>query len=329
MKKKVIIFYCISLILFIQSCRFNDVKYDVYIDNEIREKIHNLNLEFIDNMTNKNTEKVRQMCSIDLLNASDDSLDNFISTINSDYKINKLNIIAEYYVKSSKISQGELIYANFNNPVNFTIYLPRIRKEMFITAILFEDSIKEQVLVMSYGKYDEEWKIINFQFGNYSYYNKNALDWFSESKKLFKKNYLLDASLRIVYAGNCLRPASSCWTYNSEKEIVEYSKYLADEYSKKYIFPIEINSIKSNPIIEKINYKFSTLSFCPEIVYKTNINIQDTVKLKEENIEIQKNIGNIFYGIEINNDLIYYKVTNLENSDTSNQFVEYIQNCNR
>lgn len=50
--------------------------------------------------------------------------------------------------------------------------------------------------------------------------------------------------------------------------------------------------------------------YFPMIKYISKIDLKDTVALKKENFQIQKAVGQIFSGLDMNKKFIFYKAVN-------------------
>jgi uncharacterized pyridoxamine 5'-phosphate oxidase family protein len=69
---------------------------------------------------------------------------------------------------------------------------------------------------------------------------------------------------------------------------------------------LTIEQVKTKPQIFNVHPQRVAEGSFPMIRYYSKIELQDTIKLKNENLEIQKVIGDIFKGIDKNNKYIFY-----------------------
>ncbi len=124
-------------------------------------------------------------------------------------------------------------------------------------------------------------------------------------------------------ASSTMMPASSRFHYQNEPEMQEFVKKTNSE--------VESNIAKSS----RENIKFLNSSpyvgpgkFYSIIAYKTAINISEFDRLKTENNEINKKIGDFFPGICEFSDTIMYYATNDEivNRKLGNSY-RFIMSC--
>ena len=93
------------------------------------------------------------------------------------------------------------------------------------------------------------------------------------------------------------------------------------DINSKFTFPITIDYVNSKPQIFRIYPQGAKEGIFPMVLYKTKIDIKDTLRLSEECNSIHNNIGKIFKGINKDNKLIFYRA--FKSFPTGNESVEY------
>jgi hypothetical protein len=168
----------------------------------------------------------------------------------------------------------------------------------------------ELLISLIYGKTSSGWKLYHLQFGTYSLYGKTAIDYYKIGKRYDSLGYFVDAANSLFFAQQTLKPGNQLWQYQKEKEIVDLQKFVMDKINRKYKFPLTVEQVKTKPQIYQIypytfNDRYETV-----IKYYSQIDLKDTIRLKDENLKIRKVIGEMFSGIDKDKEYLIYQAAN-------------------
>jgi hypothetical protein len=79
----------------------------------------------------------------------------------------------------------------------------------------------------------------------------------------------------------------------------------------KYHFPLTLDRIASKPKLLNIYPQMVEEGYFPLVVYKSDINLKDTVSLKAEYEEVKTDVKQMFTGIGKGNKYIFYQAYNV------------------
>ena len=295
------------LSIFYISCNVGGTWKDDNIDPKIKSQIHELNYKIIDGFKKNDVEEVLSLCSEELIKAAKNDLSLLMLRAGNNFTREDFIILNEFYQKNtSDNAQINLMTGTTGNhdyKVNFQAFNP----ETYVSVGFFDNDLNHTSLTLVYGKYGEEWKVNSLQVGTIKIESKDAFDWYQDAKSDYKKGYLADAANDISLASHLLKPAGPFLHYQKEKEIIQFEQKVMAEIDVKYTFPMSIDNIDTKPQIFRI-YPFGmNEGYFPMIHYKTNVDIYDSTILSKECDEIHNQIGDIFYGLDKNKKMIFYR----------------------
>ena len=175
------------------------------------------------------------------------------------------------------------------------------------------------LLAVVYGKYQTGWKINILKFGQYSFFGKNAPDYFRLAQADYKRGYLIDAVNNISLSNVLLSSAGVYWQYVKGNEIKEFGDSILREANAKWNLPMKLENIQSKPTIFKVYQQVTKEGFFPMVYYLTNINLKDTAALRLENNTVRKEVDSIFTGINKDKKFIFYWAFNKIPTDTAKE----------
>jgi hypothetical protein len=228
----------------------------------------------------------------------------------------------QFYVENTAGISPITIFSGFSGDNDYTINYLTTDKKVFVSLIIPKEMVNKFLITLIYGLYGDDWKLNYIQFGQFSVFNKTAIDFYQKARDEFDKGFLIDAGCDLFYGQQCLKPAAQLMQYVKEKEFVELQKKVNSTINSTYTFPIILEQITTQPEILNILPKHDKKEWFPLIKYFSRIPIKDTINLKIENQQIQRNIGMIFKGIDKNKKFIYYNVVN-EMPDGSNKEINH------
>lgn len=277
------------------------------IPKNVKSEIKALNDELFKAIQEKNTENIKELMSESLLEKSNEAIDSMLLLLFSETEnVNLYNIKNDFYIENSTKNVSNTIFSGLSDDYDYSFAYYALNEETYISMIIPETSVNELLIVCFYGKYKNEWKINILQFGLYSIQKLNTIDYYKQAKEQYTKGNLIDAANSMFLSMQCLKP-TNYMQYVLESEIIDFNKTVLNEINQKYVLPYEIKDVNTKPVIINISPMQVDKGIFPLIEYKTNIPITDTVKLKIENDEIHKIIGNIFYGIDKDKKFLLYK----------------------
>ncbi len=294
-------------ILIFQSCNLSTSKFekDQSIDAATRQEIKTLNDRLFQGITKNDLTKVQSLMSPGLLEKFGNDSNKLISLISSK-EIENYKILDEYFVQASA-SKINIILPSGNTDDNdyiFTFQSPN--KDSYVSILLLNSFGNQFLLVAAYGKYQNEWKLNILKFGQYSFFGKTASDYYQMAQESYKKSYLIDAVNNISLSSVLLQPAGPYLQFVKEKQIKEFGDSLLQEANAKYQFPMTLSNIDTKPQVFRIFPQVIKEGFFPMVYYHTDINLNDTLALKLENLKIRKEVDSIFTGIDKEKKFIFY-----------------------
>ena len=280
---------------------------DKNIDDETKEKIHNLNYQIIEGFINSDPELVFEVCSKGMLKLSKNELIIIVNQIGQDFKKEKYLILNEFHHKISSKNTLTKVMSGLTGYHDYILHYEAANTENFISVGYFDNDITQTCLTFVYGKYGKEWKLNTFQFAFLREMRKDAIDWYLSAKSKYEKGYLIDAASDMFIASKILKPANEMIQYLKEDEILDFGNKVYNEVNKYYKFPLKIDTTVSKIEIFNVYPQKTTEGYNTMIEYTSSYSIEDTLSLSHECDSIHENIGKIFKGIDLNNIMIFYR----------------------
>lgn len=299
-------------VLFIQSCKNVGLSKgwkNENIDTENKQQIKTLNDKLFKAIGNKDELSLRMIMSDSLIQKAGD-IGKLLNQISTYYKADSYRIIDEYYTNNSTIGIGNNAISGISGDNDYVVRYLAQNEEMYVSLILPNGFDNESLMLAIYGKYKNEWKLNILQFGQYSLFKKNAPEYYKIAKSSYDKSHLIDAYLNAYLAYNILKPVNEHFQYQKEKEITEFYEKVRTELNSKYLLPLTLKNINTQPKIFNIYPEMTDSGFCPMIQYLTEIDLNNALPLKNENELVKKEIRQIFFGIEQDKKYIFYQAFN-------------------
>jgi hypothetical protein len=188
------------------------------------------------------------------------------------------------------------------------------------------DSVNEVMITLVCDNVNGKWKVRNILGEDFSLNKRDAIEQFHYAKTLEKHDDLMDAVNTMGLANHCNAPGGGFFRYKNAAGMKKYNDSLTNIAKAKYAFPYLVNELDSKPSVFNIHYEVFKAQFAPMIMYQSSISVSDTVSLKKENDELQKNIGAVFTGMDINNNIILYRAYNeLPDGKNNPAYYGYVQ----
>lgn len=311
---RLLILNILTLIVLLTGCKLNRNRTFINenIPEDIRTKITELDNRVIEALKRNDSKAIENVFSVKLIEEIGYSkIDSIFNITTQAVRDKKFKSKDQFYINNTNNNVPNTIFSGLTDDNDYIIHYTALNKNMFISLLLPEDTNNEILITLIYGLYGNEWRLNIFHFGLYSIFNRNAIDYLKIAKQNFENDYLIDAANNLFLGTQCIKLADQLFQYVKEKEFGEFQKKLMQEINSTYQFPIEVVNVSTKPQIFNIYpQEITNEGYFPMVRYCTTIDLKDTVKLKTENIEIQKVINDIFKGIDKNKDYIFYHAMN-------------------
>jgi hypothetical protein len=314
MKQKLLII--ILIVLMFSNCKLGTtgVWKNDHIDNDKREQINMLNDKLFKGLINNDVSTIKSLLSDSLLKKSMNNIDALISQFSNSNIATDYRILDEYYLSNPIIGNVTTIPSWLGQPTSsekatdndYIIQCAALNKEMYVSAILTNGKNNDILLVVVYGRFNNDWKINILQFGQYSLFGKTSPDYYKIAKEKYEKSYLIDAVNYISIAKLSSKPAGVNFQYRLDKDINEFYEKVMKEVYSKYQFPLTLDNIPSKPKVFRIFPEMIKDGFFPMVYYISDINLNDTTALKLENEKVKKEVGQLFTGIDKDKKFVFY-----------------------
>jgi len=311
MKNK--IFGLLILVFLLLGCQIKQNTYRTFVDdnipNNIKSEVLSLDNRIIEAIKSNHPKNISDLISQKLLENGRDNLDSllcFSYKILKDAKFKKLNYL---YVENSTNNVSNTIFSGFKSETDYIIHYKAINNNTFISLYTAEIIPNEILITFIYGKTKSGWKLYHLQFGTYSLYGKTAIDYYKIAKRFDSLGYLADEANQLNLAQQCLKPGNQLWQWQKENDIISLQMSVMAKINDSYHFPIIVQEIPTKPQIYAVSLQPFNNRIETVIRYYSKINFADSTRLKKENIELQKLIGTIFKGIDIDKEYLIYQAT--------------------
>ncbi len=299
------------LVLFISCNQINTYKRwdNDHIDARIRNDIAERNAKIMALAYNCDYKGLSEYISDTLKKLQSYELEKkFLPKMRGHLAGKSYNVFREYYVENSN-DFASIKIADGKNEDAFKINLNALTKETYISMLQLNDSNYSEILTLVYGHYKTGWKINILQIGGYSIKGKNCQDFYKDARRLYVDHDLTDALLTMTLSDmdSKLFPG---FKFDNEEEMKAFHDKLQDSINRKYPLPYTLAQVSTKPQIFRVRYELVNDGWYLMISYLTKTPISDTLSLKKENNEIQKNITDEFAGVYEHNKLIVYKAFN-------------------
>jgi predicted regulator of amino acid metabolism with ACT domain len=304
------LFLLVSIVVFLlQSCNVgtSGTWKDENIEQGLKNKIETLDKTVLEAVTTNNSTLIKTIMSDKLLEKSGDNINQMIEKVNGIIKNTDYQVLNQFHVKNSTTGISNTVMTGVSGQDDYIIHYQALNEEMFISLIVSKNGLNKFLITNIYGKYPDGWKLNILQFGQYTINGKTATQLYSEAKSEYDREYLVDAGNNMFLSSQVSNPANTFWEYQKKDEIKQFYATLMSEIKTEYKFPVTMKNIKTNPQIFNIFPQGMKEGYFPMVEYLTNIDLKDTVSIKEENNLMHKSIGQVFKGLDKNKKFIFYK----------------------
>ena len=300
----------IPLIAFgIQCCNVGSTKVwkDKNIEQRLKDEIETLDKKVVEAVTNQDTELLRSIMSDKLLEMAGDSIGQLLEQVNDLFAATDYKILNQFHTKNSTTGIENLVFSGAKELNDYVIHYQALNEEMFISLLISKVGYDEFLMTNIYGKYPDGWKLNILQFGQYKVNGKTAPELYRAAKEEYESGYLMDAANNMFLSSRVTHPANQFWQYQHETEVKEFYETVITELNAKYRFPMILEAIDSRPQIVTIYPQGTVDGYFPAVEYITNLDLEDTVRTKEEYEKVHSEMVRIFNGIDKNKPYVFYK----------------------
>jgi hypothetical protein len=316
------IMFAFILILLI-CCNVKETYLNEHIRSDIRSIIKLKNDKVIEAINQNKPEELIELFSDSLKKQADSSVYRLVDFYHKKSLFQSYKILDEYYSNSTSLENSAQIKSN-KSKYNYTITYDVQNNETYISLLLIEVEHGTLLATCIYSKYANEWKMTKFHIGQYAILNNTAIDFYIQAKKNYTNGNLVDATLDLSMLSQLIHPASHSFNYKEDDEIKIFYEKVMNEAKKSYSFPIPISAIKTQPKIYFISSFVKDDGIYPEISYVSQINLADTVRLKDENNELQNNISKILNISQAKKYIFFLAYNDIPNGRDSVKYYRFV-----
>jgi hypothetical protein len=297
-----------------QSCDLLDSEKtwrNEHINFDTRMEIKRLDDVLFTAFVNRDVARVKSMLAPKCLEQDGDKIDTLVGTIHSIIQTAHYSVVDEYDVHCTKPGKTNTIESGKGDE-DYTLSYLAMNKETYVSLMLPAGVGNNILILVVYGKYNDEWKINILYFDAYCCNYKTAPQCYKIAKDCYAKSYFIDAVEYMAMAKNCLKPGGVVFEYNKEKEISDYAERIMSEVNLMYHLPITLDSIDTKPKVAAITPQAAHDGVYPMVSYITSIKTSDTAALRKENEKIKPVVSRLFNGIDKDKKYVIYRALNKE-----------------
>lgn len=292
------------------GCSVSSENWNDHIDAKSRAKIKVLDDKIIEALHENNPQKLKELFSDELKRNSGNQIDAFVEKIHGSFKTKNYTILDEYLASNPAIGTTGTAMKGISGEYDYKISYPVLTKETYISLLLDNGVGNKHLVTCIFGKYGSDWKLTVLKIGDYSFFGKNAIDFYKQAEENYKRGNLVDAANDIVMINQTATPADDVFHYQNAEAMSAFANKVWAEVNNKFVFPIKVNEIKTSPQILNVTPTPMAEGIYPTVGYLSKIALDDTIALKRENEDLRKVIGDIFPGIEKGKKYIFFKAYN-------------------
>ncbi len=326
---KVLLLLCVFFCCYgcTQGVAKSEVIQNDKIEQSLRGEIDAMNKQAYKSLCDNNYGMLSQLFSDSLMmRIKPDFAQKFMPQIQRVIKDRSYRAFDDFYIKAAKNDDSLRLPGGKGNSAYVLSYVAGAG-ETYISMLVAGDSVNEVMLTLIYVKADGKWKLNVLRGEDYSLGAKDAVGHYQNAMRLYKDSAVIDAMNAMALSSHCGMPAGSMFRYANAKDMGFFYDTLTAAAKAKYTLPYVINDVATKPRAVNVTVELVERQFVPMVVYQSSVLLSDTVSLKKENDELQKNIGKVFRGMDKNNKIIVYRAYNELPRDEQSQvpYYGYIQ----
>lgn len=319
--KKILLFILISCAVY--GCSYigkNAANRSFIEDEETDGQINDLDLKIFRMFQENNYYDYAALIHPSLAKQlNDHSSDNMLANIARQFKGKAFASYGDFY--SSNLLPDDSVIARVekrNNPFTFSMVSP-LRKT-YVSILLVEDANSAYLLTLLYGTDNGKWKLAGFEVGPYSLKGRTAYLLYQQAREAEQKgdtfNALAISNTSLIY----LRPGGNFITYDSQKVVKQYNKYIQEQSAWHETLSQAIADAPTHPQLNNIFYECYNDTTHLNVVYKTDVSMKDIPLVKAEFQQIVRSIRNKFPALLENNSMILFTAVNKQTDQRYRSF---------
>lgn len=186
----------------------------------------------------------------------------------------------QYLVSNSDAIPGynNLLHSQ-HNTYDYYFYPSTGLTYLYVTPVKSTNNDLDWLMVCSFAKSDDKWKLTSIYLGPYKYKRKTTFDYYRDYKAYFHKHEYMNAYLSLQLSVNLLRPGQYC-TPAIEQGVLKGGKDI-DSVIEAGLFPLQRDK---NAKLKLLGFRTTFLNgdIYPAVMYKTNTSLSDTISVKNE-----------------------------------------------
>ena len=183
--KKTNYFFLIGLMLLI-GCSVGTTNWNDHIDAESRAQIKSLNDKMIEAFHENNPQKLKEIFSDKLKEKTGADLDAFVAKVHGSFESTNYSLLDEYKTNTTAVGSVGTVFKGISGEYDYKVNFESLTKDTYISLVINDGIANKVLLTCIYGKYDDGWKMNVLKIGDYSYFGKNAVDFYKQAKTNFQ-----------------------------------------------------------------------------------------------------------------------------------------------
>ena len=293
-----------------------NTKYNSEIDDKLRMEI-NLKTSNISKLfQEKNSLELKKQMTSEFLEKIR-NIDMFINQVSGVFKIDNLKVENEYFTTVKTIGTNKVYTILPPNDKSFIVNGIKIDEKSYIQFLVSKAEGVQNLVFLQYVNQNKEWKLNLISGGKYSYLYKQTPDLINLSKDYYSKKEYASSALYALSAYQLMRPASFL-QYKYEQDYMRTIKESLVPVGKIFKLPKQLNG--KNVTLFKIDVNGFQNGIIPIIKYATSTNLDDKERIKNEVINISKEIFQIAPDLKKNFKSILFQASSEVTSDPNKQY---------
>lgn len=299
----------IIILVGLQGCNVGTtkIKIDESIDYNLKKEINALDEIVYEAFSSKNIEPLKTIMSDPLLKKDNGELNKIADQTSNTFSLTTYKVLNQFHIKNTTSASTNTILSVNNNLNDYIIHCKVSQEELFVSLLTVENGLNEFLVTNIYCKYPNGWKLNILQLGQYKVNGSTAPELYSKAKQKYDQGYFMDAAFFMILSSNVAKPADKFWQFQNEDEMNDFYEKIMTEINSMYKFPFILEKVETKPQILTIFPQETVDGYFPMIEYLTFLDLEDTLQTKAEYENIHAEIVELFRGIDIDKDYMFYK----------------------
>src|ERR1039458_1495755 len=174
-KIKILFFIGLTSLL---ACSVGGTWWNDHIDTESRTQIKTLNDKVVEALSENNSQKLKTVFSDQLNKKVGANLDAFVKMAHEAVTTKEYSILDEYLTTKSAVGTMATVFKGVSGDYDYTVSYEALNKDSYVSLVIIGSTGSKVLLTCIYGKYPDGWKLNVLRIGAYSFFEKNAIDFY-------------------------------------------------------------------------------------------------------------------------------------------------------